>query len=139
MPEGTLGSSPPEIPEEIGTNPTPAPRRRRTSGSKQPIQYGHYPLKVYALNESQLSELGLLKGLSTICFTLAGGLFGFGVNLFINVELATPAPQVRTTWYVIAACALVASVALAGTGILFTCKGHTKLAAIKRDTIFDAE
>src|SRR6266566_2317610 len=65
--------------------PIIAPRRRSGAGgtgkgSTHNLLYGRADVKVYPLNEDQLSHLGLLKGLSGLCFTLAGAAGGFAIN-----------------------------------------------------------
>jgi hypothetical protein len=65
-----------------GGNPI-EPQRTAAGGSSFAFQYGRRHVNAYPITEGELSEIGTLKGLSTLCFSLSSALIGFGGNMRI--------------------------------------------------------
>lgn len=114
-----------------------APSETIAGGSTQIPKYGTATLRVYPINEDQLSELGLLRGISAASMTAAGTLFGFGINVFKDLQISTGTPVAAAVrWQTIAGASVVVGIICAIVAVIFWRKGSTKLTAIKNRTSF---
>lgn len=127
------------VPKKVAT--TPPPRRGRVvqSGSTIQFRYGHAQMKVYPLTEAQLSELGTLRGIGVFCITIAGSLFGFGINVLKDLQLASSAPpETLARWQVIQFCCLILALILGAVGGGLLWNSRTKLDKFKDATTFES-
>src|SRR5262249_6022921 len=107
------GGSGGEPPPQRAASPVPPQPRRRTSGgggSTQTPRYGRADVRVYPINEDQLAQLGTLRGLAGVCFTLAGAAFGFALNVYKDLQIQGQVPpDVLAYWSAIRDVSFVAS------------------------------
>jgi hypothetical protein len=54
------------------------PSASASGGSTFAFKYGRRQVKAYPVTEAELREIGTVSRLSTICYSLASGLVGFG-------------------------------------------------------------
>ena len=95
-------------------------------------------MKVYPINEDQLAQLGTLRGLGGICFTLAGAAFGFALNVYKDLQIQGQIPaEVLAYWSAIRDVSFFAAIVLAIIGVFFFGKGYWRLHQIKGATKFD--
>jgi hypothetical protein len=143
-PAGTpLLSNPAPRAVEIGTGGSGGVGTRRTrgrvAGSTQNLQYGRADVKVYPINEDQLVQLGTFRGLASVCLTLAGAAFGFGLNVYKDLQIQGQVPtDVLAYWGAVRDLSFCASIALLIVAIILFGFGHHRLAQIKGNTKFDA-
>jgi hypothetical protein len=120
-----------------GGNPT-EPQTSAAGGSSFAFQYGKRHVKAYPITESELSEIGTLRGLSTFCFSVSSALLGFGGNMFVSY-LSAPSEPIRnnsTDWKTGIISALGVALVFLLIGAFLMYKGHTKIADINRETLF---
>jgi hypothetical protein len=112
--------------------------RRPAAGSIQTLIYGRDEVKVFPVNEYQLSLLGQNRGWAGVCFTLAGILFGFAMNIWVSTDLSSGvSPLILTRWQVIEWAALAASIVFAIFGVAFLGFGHAVIRKIWKRTKFE--
>jgi hypothetical protein len=149
MVEGTSTSPPAsEVETKAVGGPAQEPRattagrgrsyRRANSGSFQELRYGWDEVKVFPVNEYQLSLLGQNRGWAGLFFTLAGVLFGFGMNIWVSTDLSPNVPPVvLARWQIIQWASLGASVLCAIFGLAFLGFGHAVIRKIWKRTRFE--
>jgi hypothetical protein len=116
-------------PTEVGTS--------AATGSTQNLLYGTADVKVYPINEYQLSLLGQNRGWAGLCFTLAGVAFGFGMNLWVSIDLATGVPkETLIKWETIRWACLGASGLLTVAGLVFLALGYGVIRKLRKRTTF---
>jgi len=95
-------------------------------------------VKVYPLNEDQLSYIGVVKGLAGLCFTLAAASGGFAVNIYKDLQIQGQVPKdVTAYWDAIRNVSGTVAIILAVLGTIFFGIGHYRLKEIKKRTQFD--
>ena len=95
-------------------------------------------MKVYPINEYQLSLLGQNRGWAGVCFTVAGVLFGFSMNVWVSIELSNSVSDViLARWQTARWICLGAAGIMALAGLVFLGFGHSVIAAIKKRTKFE--
>ena len=113
-------------------------RSRGISGSTQNLVYGQADVKVYPINEDQLHYLGVTKGLSGLCFTLAAAALGFAINIYKDLQIQGQIPlDVVGYWTGIRNASLVAAIVLGIAGAVFYGLGFHRLRTIKKNTRFN--
>jgi hypothetical protein len=55
--------------------------------------YGRRKMRLYAVTESELSQIGLANLLATICIGLGSALVGFGIDIFKDTILTSELPN----------------------------------------------
>jgi hypothetical protein len=121
---------------DVSTGGSHAPYAPVSGGSSFAIQYGVRHVKAYPITESELSELGTLGGFSTLFFSLASALVGFGGNMFLDLYLSSPPPNISPGWKIgmIAVFLIAALFAILGGFLIW--KRYTKIGGIKLRTAF---
>jgi hypothetical protein len=103
------------------------------------MSYGRLKMKVYPLTDAHLSELGMLRTGAQASLALATGLFGFGINVAKDIELAGTIPaESAVRWSTIQYGSLAISAVLFVLAFILFLMGHSKLSKIKKETSFDA-
>ena len=137
-PKALVGGSGDETPKRGTSGNVARQRRASTGGSTQTPLYGRAGLKVYPINEDQLAQLGTLKGLSGLCFTLAGAAFGFAINIYKDLNIQGQIPkEVLAYWSAVRDFSFGAAIILALVGVGLFLFGHHRLSQIKKKTTFD--
>ena len=96
-------------------------------------------MNIYPISEDQLHYIGVTKGLSGLCFTLAGAALGFGINIYKDLQIQGAVPlDVVGYWMGIRNASFIAAVALGVAGAVAFWLGYHRLYTIKKNTKFDA-
>jgi hypothetical protein len=133
-----LGGSGGEPPNRAGGGSAVPQKRRAGGGSTQTVLYGVADVKVYPINEYQLSLLGQNRGWAGACFALAGILFGFFMNVWVSIELSAGVSDViLARWQAVRLSCLIASIILVVAGLVFLGFGYGVISSIKKRTSFD--
>lgn len=95
-------------------------------------------MKVYPINEDQLAQLGTLKGLSGISFTLAGAAIGFAAGIYKDLQIQGSVPsEVLGYWTAIRNVSLGVGIVLGIVGAIFFVWNVVRLSQIKGRTKFE--
>jgi hypothetical protein len=138
MVETASGGSGGGLPQR-GASPAPTARPRRgvAGGSTQTLLYGQVDVKVYPINEDQLSLLRQNRGWAGLCFTIAGVLFGFGMNTWLGIDLSSGVSEVvLARWQTIQWMCLGLAVFFVLAGCVFLRLGHSVISKLKNRTSF---
>jgi hypothetical protein len=96
-------------------------------------------VKVYPINEDQLSQLALLRGLAGLCFTVAAAAFGFSANLYKDLQIQGQIPtDILSYWSAIRDACFWTSIVLGIIGLIFLARGGLRLKKIKDSTKFES-
>lgn len=109
-----------------------------STGSTFTMSYGKRIVKAFPITESELNEVAAAKRIAAVCFTIAGALFGFAMNLNKDMQFANSLPEkVTSFWNAIWYACLIGSGITSLLGIWLWLRGHNRLAEIKREARFD--
>ena len=95
-------------------------------------------MKAYPITDSELSQLATIGISSVVCFSFAAGLLGVAIDIQKDLAIAIDVPAAaRGFWDAIRIAAFIGALVFAIFGGILIYRGRTRVADIKKNTIFD--
>lgn len=92
-------------------------------------------MKFYPLSDSDIAEIGFNRGISAAAFSVGSGLLGFVVNQLLPAYSEGSLGQVHFQKLTVSIPLGIAST-LYVVGAILWWRGHTKIGAVKSETVF---
>ena len=109
-------------------------------GQPLTVQQGKRQLKAYAITQSELNELGAIGLLASVSFAIATLSCGIWLDVAKDIAFSKELPSATLAfWHGVSTSAGTVALLTFLAGVGLVCRGGTRLAAIKRETEFDAK
>jgi len=124
-------------PLQIGARQALSGGGKADSGSTFSLNYGRRPMKAYPITDGELGQLFGLGTLAAICFSLASGLLGFGLDLVKDLALSNEIAEVtKTYWETTKNWCFAIGFLLFVVGVVFVWQRRSRVSEIKKETTF---